>query len=57
MKKKWLLLTADYSQIELRIIAHYSRDKNLIKDLSQKKDVYYKYASHIFNININNVQQ
>ncbi|ABJ90727.1 DNA polymerase I [Buchnera aphidicola] len=48
-KKKWLLLTADYSHIELRIIAHYSKDKNLIKDLLKNKDIHISTASHIFN--------
>ncbi|WP_075434010.1 DNA polymerase I [Buchnera aphidicola] len=55
-KKKWLLLTADYTQIELRVIAHYSQDQALIEDLSQKNDVYCKTASHIFNIHVNNIQ-
>ncbi|WP_232036849.1 DNA polymerase [Buchnera aphidicola] len=50
-KKKWILLAADYSHIELRIIAHYSQDKKLIQDLSYKNDIYIKIAARIFMIN------
>ncbi|KAL4193941.1 hypothetical protein AMTRI_Chr05g66280 [Amborella trichopoda] len=32
---EWLLLTADYSQIELRLMAHFSKDPSLIELLSQ----------------------
>ncbi|VFP79276.1 DNA polymerase I [Buchnera aphidicola] len=49
-KKKWILLAADYSHIELRIIAHYSQDKKLIQDLSYNNDIYIKIAAHIFMI-------
>lgn len=31
----WLLLTADYSQIELRLMAHFSKDSSLIELLSK----------------------
>ncbi|WP_232512960.1 DNA polymerase [Buchnera aphidicola] len=55
-KKKWLLLSADYSQIELRIIAYYSQDKNLIKDLLNNDDIYIKIAAHIFNIHYQQVK-
>ncbi|KAL0726462.1 hypothetical protein Bca4012_022555 [Brassica carinata] len=34
-QENWLLLTADYSQIELRLMAHFSRDSSLIAQLSQ----------------------
>ncbi|VAX76685.1 DNA polymerase [Buchnera aphidicola] len=50
VKKKWLLITADYSHIELKIIAHYSQDKNLIQDLSKNNDVHKNTASHIFKL-------
>lgn len=55
--KKWLLLTSDYSQIELKIMAHYSNDINLINDLLLYNDIHTKTASHIFNIHIKDVQQ
>ncbi|VFP81179.1 DNA polymerase I [Buchnera aphidicola (Cinara kochiana kochiana)] len=50
VKKKWLLLTADYSQIELRIMAHYSQDKKMIQDLSFDQDIHLETAKHIFKI-------
>ncbi|MGI4816604.1 MAG: DNA polymerase I [Janthinobacterium lividum] len=55
-KKKWLLLTADYSHIELRIMAHYSNDKKMIKDLSYTQDIHYNSAKHIFNISDNKIK-
>ncbi|VFP86046.1 DNA polymerase I [Buchnera aphidicola (Cinara pseudotaxifoliae)] len=55
-KKKWLLLTADYSHIELRIMAHYSNDKKMIEDLSHPQDIHYNSAKHIFNIHKNEIK-
>ncbi|KAJ4872615.1 Helicase and polymerase-containing protein TEBICHI [Raphanus sativus] len=46
IKKIWLLLTADYSQIELRLMAHFSRDSSLIAQLSQPEgDVFTMIAA------------
>ncbi len=45
-----VLLSADYSQIELRLLAHYSEDKNLIDAYKQNKDIHAETASRIFNI-------
>ncbi|MBU1027138.1 MAG: DNA polymerase I, partial [Candidatus Margulisbacteria bacterium] len=39
-KKDWVLLAADYSQIELRILAHMSRDPQLIKAFKEEKDIH-----------------
>ncbi|KAJ0251931.1 DEAD/DEAH box helicase domain-containing protein [Hirschfeldia incana] len=45
-QENWLLLTADYSQIELRLMAHYSRDSSLIAQLSQPEgDVFTMIAA------------
>lgn len=35
LQENWLLLTADYSQIELRLMAHFSRDSSLTELLSK----------------------
>lgn len=35
LQENWLLLTADYSQIELRLMAHFSKDSSLIELLSE----------------------
>ncbi|XP_024005041.1 helicase and polymerase-containing protein TEBICHI isoform X2 [Eutrema salsugineum] len=45
-QENWLLLTADYSQIELRLMAHFSRDSSLITKLSQPEgDVFTMIAA------------
>ncbi len=44
------LVAADYSQIELRLMAHYSEDANLIEAYELGKDIHAKTASDIFGI-------
>ncbi|WP_395473402.1 DNA polymerase I [Spiroplasma endosymbiont of Nomada rufipes] len=44
------ILSCDYSQIELRILAHISEDENLIKAFKQKHDIHRETASKISNI-------
>jgi DNA polymerase-1 len=46
----WLLLTADYSQIELRILAHYSDDPALCQAFALDQDIHRIVASRIFQI-------
>ncbi|ADV33991.1 DNA polymerase I [Candidatus Blochmanniella vafra str. BVAF] len=43
-----LIISADYSQIELRIMAHLSRDLKLINDFLEEKDIHTTTASEIF---------
>ncbi len=50
-----VLLGADYSQIELRIMAHLSGDENLIKTFQQDLDIHAATAAKIFNIPIEEV--
>lgn len=45
-----LLLSADYSQVELRLMAHLSEDKNLLEAFNQKEDIHAATASLLFNI-------
>lgn len=45
-----LLLSFDYSQIELRILAILSKDKNLIGAFKENKDIHLITASKIFNL-------
>lgn len=47
-KERHLLLSADYSQIELRILAHLSEDKNLISAFKEDLDIHRYTASLIF---------
>ena len=50
-----VLISADYSQIELRIMAHLSGDKNLTHAFNNNIDVHSATASEIFNIPLDHV--
>ena len=45
-----VFLDADYSQIELRILAHMSEDKNLIEAYKQEQDIHRMTASQVFHV-------
>jgi DNA polymerase I len=45
-----VLLSADYSQIELRILAHLSKDENLMGSFLKGEDVHRRTASEIFEV-------
>ncbi len=49
-KEGWQLLTADYSQIELRLLAHSSGDANLKQAFVEGKDIHAAVASRIFGV-------
>lgn len=53
--KEYILLDADYSQIELRVLAHMSKDENLIKAFKEDKDIHTLTASQVFNVPIDEV--
>ena len=44
------LICADYSQIELRILAHFSEDKSLIETFTQDLDIHTAVASQVFEV-------
>lgn len=46
----WLLLSADYSQIELRVLAHFSRDPVLMKAFQMGEDIHTRTATEVFGI-------
>jgi DNA polymerase-1 len=46
----WTLLSADYSQIELRILAHFSEDPVLIEAFRTGQDIHSRTAQEIFNV-------
>lgn len=46
-KKGYKILVADYSQVELRILAHLSRDEQLIKDFKEDKDIHQTTADSL----------
>lgn len=47
-----LLLAADYSQIELRVMAHFSKDKKLIEAFENDFDIHQHTADTVFNKNL-----
>ena len=47
----WQFLTADYSQIELRILAHYSDDPAMCRAFSLDQDIHSLVAARIFRVN------
>ena len=49
-KEDWVLLSADYSQIELRIMAHISGDDTLLDSFQKGEDVHKRTASEIFGL-------
>ncbi len=51
----YLLVVADYSQIELRVIAHLSEDENLVAALSSDHDVHSETASMVFGVDVEDV--
>ena len=46
----WLIMACDYSQIELRIMAHLSGDPGLLKAFHDKVDVHQATASEVFDV-------
>ena len=48
-KNECLILSADYSQIEIRLLAHFSRDPTLLQTMRSGKDVHLTTACEIFN--------
>jgi DNA polymerase-1 len=49
------ILSADYSQIELRLLAHFSQDKTLLKAFAEDKDIHRFVASQIYGVPIEEV--
>lgn len=54
-KENWLILSADYSQIELRLLAHVSGDEHLINAFNSGEDIHTMTASKVFGVGINEV--
>jgi DNA polymerase-1 len=54
-RKGFLLISADYSQIELRILAHITKDRNLVEAFKSSRDIHNHTASLIFKISEDNV--
>ena len=55
--KDHVLLAADYSQVELRIMAHLSQDKGLVKAFANDLDVHSATASEVFDVALDEVSK
>ena len=51
------IMAADYSQIELRIMAHLSQDENLLDSFNKNQDVHSRTASQVFEVEIDEVSK
>jgi len=49
-EKGWTIVSADYSQIELRILAHLSKDEMLLEAFQKNEDIHAHTASEIFGV-------
>lgn len=50
-----VLVSADYSQIELRLLAHMSEDENLVTSFKNGEDIHKRTASEVFHVNLDEV--
>jgi DNA polymerase-1 len=51
----WKLLSADYSQIELRILAHFSQDTSMCAAFDRDEDIHTLVASQVFGVPLSDV--
>ncbi|HHY32608.1 MAG TPA: DNA polymerase I [Firmicutes bacterium] len=54
-KANSLILSADYSQIELRVLAHFSRDRALVESFRRDEDIHARTAASVFGVDIRDV--
>lgn len=54
-KEDWVLFAADYSQIELRVLAHISKDEKLVEAFKKDKDIHTQTAMDVFHVEENEV--
>ena len=54
-KEGWLLVDADYSQIELRVLAHMAHDERMIEAFRSGEDIHRRTAAEIYGVPIEQV--
>lgn len=54
-KEGYLFIDADYSQIELRVLAHISNDEHMIEAFNNNEDIHKQAAASVFKVSINEV--
>ena len=52
---EWTLLAADYSQIELRVLAHFSQDEALLAAFQRDEDIHAATASMVYNVPLDQI--
>ena len=52
---KNVLLTADYSQIELRMLAHFTQEPGLVRAFAADEDIHKAVAAEVYNVSVENV--
>jgi len=55
--KNYCLISADYSQIELRLLAHFSEDEAMINSYVSGEDIHSNTAAEIFGVSVNDVTE
>lgn len=53
--KDFVILSADYSQVELRILAHFSQDRTLVNSFKKGEDIHNRTASEVYGVKIDEV--
>jgi DNA polymerase-1 len=53
----FLIMSADYSQVELRILAHFSQDRTLMNAFKRGEDIHNRTASEVFGVPIQKVTE
>jgi len=48
----WLLVSADYSQIELRVLAHVTNDTTLVEAFRQREDIHATTAARVYGVDL-----
>ncbi|KYD10801.1 DNA polymerase I [Heyndrickxia sporothermodurans] len=54
-EKDWLIFSADYSQVELRVLAHIAGDEKLIAAFNENMDIHTKTAMDVFHVDKDDV--
>ena len=49
-REGWVLVDADYSQIELRVLAHVANDRNMIEAFRENDDIHRRTAAQVFHV-------
>ncbi len=54
-REDWHLLAADYSQIELRVLAHFSGDETLLDAFANDEDIHTRVAGEVYDVPVDEV--